>query len=154
MCRRGWENPLRLTFEVREAVAMDRDWGGEWTWKWKLKVEPSGVTVAWVLETFPRLTLVPWLILVECSKSRLPHPSLPLMSSLQPAVQLSGHLLHPLSTVMACHWRRVRHLDSNSGREYGTSVDKWEQYSRCTPEDKMIASIFWDKETRLSVPRH
>ena len=57
---RGRESPLRLTFEVREALAMDGDPGENE--KKKLKVEPSGVTVAWVLETFSRLTLVPRLI--------------------------------------------------------------------------------------------
>ena len=73
--------------------------------KKKLKVEPSGMTVVWVLETFPRLTLGSSFQVL----SRVP-PAIPLSRpTVQPAVQeplgvgitLSGHPLRLLSMAMA-----------------------------------------------------
>ena len=40
-----------------------------------------------------------------------------------------------------CHQCRVRHLDSSSGKVVRALMNEQEQYSRCTPEEKTIASI-------------
>jgi hypothetical protein len=54
----------------------------------------SGVTVAWVLETFPRLTLVPWLIFGVQIIFFLSHVAFPPCLS-------NGHPLRSLFMAMA-----------------------------------------------------